>query len=700
MKQVYQSQYASQSYSQTHFIPKDVQNKVVGFIFELIGTKNGNKKEPIRILDAGIGDGTTFAIPLLEKASKNGQKMIVVGFDNSKHMLDKLKENLKAKKYSLNENKKENYFTASKNNQILIEVHNSDLDEGLPNNNSFADESFDLCLAVLVLHHLKNWRLGLLNLLKKVKNDGIFAIFEWTGAIKLREGNFDDYGSQEQNLIKFWEHYYKQRAQHNFWNPEIRATDYSSLIKILADSCMFREIKSYQPGTLYEQCPKFKYEDFIKWIKEGAYSNYYRGLTQEQRKKLAEEMCSFLKSLQLKAGQKVGEKLGFRIKFFKRSCGLPNANKTLENVIFDSLNKNKIFEDLLFEPIKRGDLNDFASLVLQHDCFAESTIFCVINQWDITTEHWKEKTHEERPLLLFGYNKENEEQFMDNLYSYIAYSAFLKKVGFSGTDFIFRVMKEKPIIIVKRCNDREESIKIEKTKIGRHKKVTIPVYNDLLSEEKIKKIIEKVKKESSSSIEFDNLPGEPLREDVWNFDISLTNEKVHKLINNLSNQLNFSPNRKYPSFLEKMKKGLKQFKIEDKEINKFARLLVLHLIFNKGNWDWIVYVPSESIIQNDKSETMGFGGPIICEKIEDEFSEKCLFKRVEILNKIVDLKYRSLGIENYAEKVRHEIKKHATRSAVAAIMARNMSHIHGSHIEPGLQEKVHTLREILVERML
>ena len=39
-----------------------------------------------------------------------------------------------------------------------------------------------------------------------------------------------------------------------------------------------------------------------------------------------------------------------------------------------------------------------------------------------------------------------------------------------------------------------------------------------------------------------------------------------------------------------------------------------------------------------------------------------------------------------------EARRHALRSAVAAIMARNLSHIHGSHIEPGLQHKMATFR--------
>jgi hypothetical protein len=45
------------------------------------------------------------------------------------------------------------------------------------------------------------------------------------------------------------------------------------------------------------------------------------------------------------------------------------------------------------------------------------------------------------------------------------------------------------------------------------------------------------------------------------------------------------------------------------------------------------------------------------------------------------------------------LRRHALRSAVAAIMARNMSHIHGSHIEPGLQHRMFTFEKLIRDRV-
>lgn len=51
-----------------------------------------------------------------------------------------------------------------------------------------------------------------------------------------------------------------------------------------------------------------------------------------------------------------------------------------------------------------------------------------------------------------------------------------------------------------------------------------------------------------------------------------------------------------------------------------------------------------------------------------------------IYGHLSEVQYRKIGYEKSIEA-----RKHGTRSAVAAIMARNMSHLLGSHIEPGIQ---------------
>lgn len=51
------------------------------------------------------------------------------------------------------------------------------------------------------------------------------------------------------------------------------------------------------------------------------------------------------------------------------------------------------------------------------------------------------------------------------------------------------------------------------------------------------------------------------------------------------------------------------------------------------------------------------------------------------------------AFENY------NINKHALKSAISSIMARNLSHIHGSHIEPGLQNRMKDFKNLLSQRV-
>jgi hypothetical protein len=46
-----------------------------------------------------------------------------------------------------------------------------------------------------------------------------------------------------------------------------------------------------------------------------------------------------------------------------------------------------------------------------------------------------------------------------------------------------------------------------------------------------------------------------------------------------------------------------------------------------------------------------------------------------------------------------QIHLFALRSATAAIMARNKSHIHGSHIEHGLRNRMVSFEEVVKERL-
>jgi oxygen-independent coproporphyrinogen-3 oxidase len=97
-----------------------------------------------------------------------------------------------------------------------------------------------------------------------------------------------------------------------------------------------------------------------------------------------------------------------------------------------------------------------------------------------------------------------------------------------------------------------------------------------------------------------------------------------------------------------------------------------------------------------------------------DLNEKCLPLVVvlELKDMIDDEEYKLVFdffvstfpiMTSFEERIRMEIKhdeslSHALRSAVAAIMARNMSH-YGSHIEPGLQHRMSTFEEEILKKV-
>ncbi|RKX44334.1 MAG: hypothetical protein DRP27_06725 [Thermotogae bacterium] len=100
-------------------------------------------------------------------------------------------------------------------------------------------------------------------------------------------------------------------------------------------------------------------------------------------------------------------------------------------------------------------------------------------------------------------------------------------------------------------------------------------------------------------------------------------------------------------------------------------------------WKHYVYVPLPGFSRLSSALVFVFGREIDENEVKQQILD-CYNNKFGALSDV---------ISGMAEDV---VLSHAFRSAVAAIMSRNMSHIHGSHIEPGLQTKLHTLREMLI----
>ena len=118
-------------------------------------------------------------------------------------------------------------------------------------------------------------------------------------------------------------------------------------------------------------------------------------------------------------------------------------------------------------------------------------------------------------------------------------------------------------------------------------------------------------------------------------------------------------------------------------VKKYYKNLALEI--NKNQPLYIYHVPF--------FENYGVGGIELA--LNKVLTKKELIKiKNDLLPFFIDRISQEINaFENY------NINKHALKSAISSIMARNLSHIHGSHIEPGLQNRMGDFKKLLSKRM-
>jgi SAM-dependent methyltransferase len=215
--QVYQEKEAVNIYEDSHSFPEEKKNELSEFILKLIL----NFTSSTRLLDAGVGDGTFVIIPLIKKCYEKGKKIEIIGFDNSEEILKKLKCNLENLKMELNDGEvntdsllNSNFlYLEAKIGSVSFKVYKVNLD----NPDEFKrfqelENNFDVCTAFSILHHLVNWRIGLINLLKLLKDGGYFIFNEWKHDIAILDGNFE----KLEELKNFYKSNSNKLALYNF----------------------------------------------------------------------------------------------------------------------------------------------------------------------------------------------------------------------------------------------------------------------------------------------------------------------------------------------------------------------------------------------------------------------------------------------------------------------------------------------------
>jgi hypothetical protein len=132
------------------------------------------------------------------------------------------------------------------------------------------------------------------------------------------------------------------------------------------------------------------------------------------------------------------------------------------------------------------------------------------------------------------------------------------------------------------------------------------------------------------------------------------------------------------------------------EDQEFEKNIFSFNFINAGKWSELRFTVGH-IFENDGK--MNAFNMLFC-MLDKKISENTRDCINNIVDSILPLWSGRDGIVYSYRILQEQIEKHAVKSAVSAIMARNLSHIHGSHIEPGVQNKMDTLRNGILKGML
>jgi len=311
-KHVYQNKEAVRIYDRSHGLKgknekyikefKQFRNQVVDKIVDKVN-QSFSLTQTLRILDIGVGHGDYILIPLLTELTKNNKEVYVIGIDNSNEMLDFFKAN---------------YGKVINTRKIKIKTMYKDIEqmwlEG-DYKNSFNKDGFNLILLMGVLHHVTNWRLILEFVVNAfLAQDGYILLSERNYESDFLDGNFYQNSTMGGSHWKeIWKHYYKNRIHIGIpWEPELRISDYSPVFYTLILNG-FQKV--FEIKDSWKIC--YKKNEFLKWLSEPAFSNFYRFLKNDDIKKLHKMIKEYLCEKKFPSDVNVQE--GWKVVMFRRN---------------------------------------------------------------------------------------------------------------------------------------------------------------------------------------------------------------------------------------------------------------------------------------------------------------------------------------------------------------------------------------------
>lgn len=669
-------------YMEYYQLAEDDERNIKEKVFSKVAN-NFSGTDPIDILLLGVGAGR-LEIPLLESFPKS-QQINVTAVDASKDMLRNF----------------ENVLTAKKLSNVSATTYCKDIRKA----RSIFKAKYDIITSFFVLHMVEQWVNILKNITSSLKQDGFFLTAEETGIVTIIDGllpNKDvcDYTSIDKDYYNLWSRFHAERINlGKIWYQPIVASDYSLLTDIL-------ETLEFRLDTVninLSSSKAFSMEDFKAWLYgEHLFMPIGRYLTPDERNTILANIEAHTRFGPKKIPRLEGHKfLTFKKVFDQSADQMANAsiqsiktfvNKTSNNVLIDRNIRIGGKEGLFKEMMPPYFESDKYMVAIKNRLFVVgiTMLSCFHKKLHFDYVIWKpdyyltEKSTYKHGLPSFIV-LESKDIFNHYIATYSLYFFIRSKLVPNSTfiDFIFHNFRYFTQIVIKsgKSIDTKIDIRPDRTIVLT---ITLPPIDESSENYRgvkalLRTLSEAVAEDNKFNskeylFNFDNISDFVQRNSTpaWQKEISRLSEA---LSDDFKNKYHDSFKTTFNAELEKLVYLFDVPKATDNDVSElFKSLFCFNLIgIGRTETEWRKIRFYLGFIFGKEAEYEGFN---ILTSI-DFYKDDVIDSVINIPSKIWSSKD---GLYISLQLVKEYVYKHALQSAIAAIMARNMSHNIGSHV--------------------
>jgi len=694
-------------------VPEEQLKNTLNWMVEQLSDQN---KETLRVLIIGPGAGR-IEVPFVEALSSH-RSIDVTFVDYGSQSNKKLREQLRNCGY--NNQGKQNQGERWEKTTISCTLLEEDFEEWS------TSKRYDVIVAFFVVNFFSDWTGSLKKILSLLEPNGVFFFSEDTHDIRFVDNTFypvDDslFQDRERSLFyRLWRKYYQIREQKGYaWQPLISPSNMSLVIKILQD------MENAKYGSVKQQCfewksAKLSWSDWLKIIRSKDVFNCLSIIPSKLRNQLADEVEKWLKS-QLKCNDDFDKKrpkikVGHKIIAYKKPAGMhPNPFTTIVDYVIKSEYAGALLQTLAYH--KPYDLkldvevtrmtDHVRRLISTHDQLplkGRSGLSVVSWYLNDLRDPGKGGWSPEIPILLPGQLMSAPQTRQHYCLTYAIYMCLThyKKHKRSDikliSDILLHLLPHK--LAFEFNIDKEEAIGVKCLGNGTLTAIRITLAKQQVQE--IRKEADGIVKQMKASISCQDLD-EPLFEFPRLPIISF--EQLLKTSEALWNHTTFRDNiiklfRKLSSTSQLLQTQIENYfrnsnKQFDIDFTPFASSLAIiayaNTIIGAGTeyeWTRAFFVPATSLALKktldgkDQTWEVGLLGFICYEsplKVNDRNPQDNPSLLSEYLEYLLNINANVYGLEDTIQQYAKLIRKESFRSAIAAVIGRNMSHNIGSH---------------------